>query len=208
MHRRTFLTTTTATALAATTTACTGKDQPPAPIPKAPQPERAPHSPPAGSATPTPTPKAPATWTALAKSLDGPLIRPGDRTWTTAHQLYNTRFDTLKPTAVAYAAHPDDIRTALSYARAHRIPVAIRNGGHSYAGWSSGDGRLIIDVSTLNRVRASAGEAVVGAGAKLIDVYRALAAKGVTVPAGSCPTVGISGLTLGGGHGVVSAPTA
>ncbi|WP_107501520.1 FAD-binding oxidoreductase, partial [Streptomyces viridosporus] len=92
----------------------------------------------------------------------------------------------------------------LAHARARAVPVAIRNGGHSYAGWSSGDGRLIVDVSALDTVRASAGTAVVGAGAKLIDVYRALAAKGVTVPGGSCPTVGISGLTLGGGHGVVS----
>ncbi|WP_128379815.1 FAD-binding oxidoreductase [Streptomyces cavernae] len=141
---------------------------------------------------------------ALAKDLDGPLIRPGDRSWTTARQLYNTRFDGLKPTAVAYVAHPDDIRTTLAYAKAHRIPVAIRNGGHSYAGWSSGNGRLIVDVSKLSRVRASGNEAVVGAGAKLIDVYRALAAKGVTIPAGSCPTVGVSGLVLGGGHGVVS----
>ncbi|MEU8734466.1 FAD-binding oxidoreductase [Streptomyces tendae] len=207
MHRRTFLTTTTATALAAATTACTGKNQSAGTDAKATGATTTRTAGLGNSATPTPkapTPKAPASWAALAKSLDGPLIRPGDRTWKTAHQLYNTRFDTLKPTAVAYAAHPDDIRTALSYARAHAIPVAIRNGGHSYAGWSSGDGRLIIDVSTLNRVRASAGEAVVGAGAKLIDVYRALAAKGVTVPAGSCPTVGISGLTLGGGHGVVS----
>ncbi|MFH8705320.1 FAD-binding oxidoreductase [Streptomyces rubrogriseus] len=204
MHRRTFLTTTTATALAATTAACTGKDRPPGTDAKGTAAGTRTALTSAGSTAPTPTPKAPATWTALAKSLDGPLIRPGDATWKTAHQLYNTRFDTLEPTAVAYAAHPDDIRTALSYARAHHIPVAIRNGGHSYAGWSSGDGRLIIDVSKLNRVRASAGEAVVGAGAKLIDVYRALAAKGVTVPAGSCPTVGISGLTLGGGHGVVS----
>ncbi|WP_217145060.1 FAD-binding oxidoreductase, partial [Streptomyces sp. AC627_RSS907] len=146
----------------------------------------------------------PATWATLAKSLDGTLVRPGDQSWKTARELYNTRFDTLKPTAVAYTAHADDIRTVLSYARAHHIPVAIRNGGHSYAGWSSGDGRLIIDVSKLNRVRASGGQAVVGAGAKLIDVYRALAAKGVTIPAGSCPTVGVSGLTLGGGHGVVS----
>ncbi|MFI1757248.1 FAD-binding oxidoreductase [Streptomyces sp. NPDC020571] len=211
MHRRTFLSTTTAAALAATTTACTGKDHSPGTDSKATgatgatTPTTTTRTAKVGNGAPrTPTPKAPATWTALAKSLDGPLVRPGDRTWKTAHQLYNTRFDTLKPSAVAYAAHPDDIRTALSYARAHHIPVAIRNGGHSYAGWSSGDGRLIIDVSKLNRVRASAGEAVVGGGAKLIDVYRALAAKGVTVPAGSCPTVGVSGLTLGGGHGVVS----
>ncbi|MEU9189587.1 FAD-binding protein [Streptomyces sp. NPDC048484] len=147
---------------------------------------------------------AAADWRALAKDLDGPLVRPGDADWAAAHQLYNTRFDALKPTAVAYAAHSDDIRAALSYARAHDIRVSIRNGGHSYAGWSSGDGRLIVDVSKLSKVRASGDEAVVGAGAKLIDVYRGLAAKGVTVPAGSCPTVGISGLTLGGGHGVVS----
>ncbi|WP_327320784.1 FAD-binding oxidoreductase [Streptomyces sp. NBC_01235] len=147
---------------------------------------------------------APANWTALARDLDGTLVRPGDASWATAHQLYNTRFDSLKPAAVAYVAHSDDIRTALAYARAHKAKVAIRNGGHSYGGWSSGNGRLIIDVSKLNRVRASGTTAVVGAGSKLIDVYRALTAKGVTIPAGSCPTVGVSGLVLGGGHGVVS----
>ncbi|MFF3514767.1 FAD-binding oxidoreductase [Streptomyces sp. NPDC002573] len=142
--------------------------------------------------------------TALAKDLSGTLVRPGDHTWPAAHQLYNTRFDSLKPSAVAYVAHADDIRTVLAYARAHHVKVAIRNGGHSYAGWSSGDGRLILDVSKLSTIRASGSEAVVGAGSKLIDVYRALTAKGVTIPAGSCPTVGVSGLTLGGGHGVVS----
>ncbi|MET8449949.1 FAD-binding oxidoreductase [Streptomyces sp. NPDC005209] len=147
---------------------------------------------------------AAADWAALARDLDGPLIRPGDATWKTAHQLYNTRFDGLRPAAVAYVSHPDDIRTTLAYARAHGIHVAIRNGGHSYAGWSSGNGRLILDVSKLNRIRVSGGQAVVGAGSKLIDVYRALGAKGVTIPAGSCPTVGVSGLVLGGGHGVVS----
>ncbi|MET7682739.1 FAD-binding oxidoreductase [Streptomyces sp. NPDC005423] len=147
---------------------------------------------------------AAANWTALAHDLDGPLVRPGDADWTTAHKLYNTRFDTLKPAAVAYVANADDIRTVLAYARAHSVKVSIRNGGHSYAGWSSGDGRLILDVSELSKIRASGSQAVVGAGAKLIDVYRALAAKGVTIPAGSCPTVGVSGLTLGGGHGVVS----
>ncbi|WP_055525730.1 FAD-binding oxidoreductase [Streptomyces graminilatus] len=146
----------------------------------------------------------PANWTALARDLDGPLIRPGDGSWATARQLYNTRFDGLKPAAVAYVAHADDIRTVLSYARSHSVPVAIRNGGHSYAGWSSGNGRLIVDVSKLNHIRTGGGTAVIGAGSKLIDVYRALTSKGVTIPAGSCPTVGVSGLTLGGGHGVVS----
>ncbi|KOV64838.1 lipoprotein [Streptomyces sp. AS58] len=156
------------------------------------------------SPAPARTATSRADWAALAQDLDGDLVRPQDAAWATARQLYNTRFDSLRPAAVAYVAHPDDIRTALAHARAANVRVAIRNGGHSYAGWSSGNGRLIIDVSRLDRVRASGGTAVVGAGAKLIDVYRALAAKGVTVPAGSCPTVGVSGLVLGGGHGVVS----
>ncbi|MFE1247193.1 FAD-binding oxidoreductase [Streptomyces sp. NPDC058735] len=195
MERRTLLTAGAAAAAAApfTTTACT-------------TPGGGPHSgaPATTTRTTTTANSAAADWKALARDLDGPLVSPGDRAWQTARQLYNTRFDTLKPAAVAYVAHPDDIRTVLAYARAHALRVAIRNGGHSYAGWSSGDGRLIIDVSELARVRASGDTAVVGAGAKLIDVYRALAAKGVTIPAGSCPTVGVSGLTLGGGHGVVS----
>ncbi|SOD85528.1 FAD-binding oxidoreductase [Streptomyces sp. Ag109_G2-15] len=157
-----------------------------------------------GTALKTTSQAAAANWAALARDLDGPLVRPGDATWKTARQLYNTRFDGLKPAAVAYVAHADDIRTTLAYAQSHQIRVSIRNGGHSYAGYSSGDNRLILDVSKLNRVRVSGGTAVVGAGSKLIDVYRALGAKGVTIPAGSCPTVGVSGLVLGGGHGVAS----
>ncbi|MFJ4619830.1 FAD-binding oxidoreductase [Streptomyces sp. NPDC088812] len=196
MERRTFIAGGTAAVTAFTTTACraTAHD----------------------GGTPTPAAGATGTartstgataapdWAALARDLDGTLVRPGDASWDTARRLYNTRFDTLRPAAVAYPAHTDDVRTVLAYARAHGTRVAVRNGGHSYGGWSSGDGRLILDVSRLSRVRASGGTAVVGAGAKLIDVYRALAAQGVTVPAGSCPTVGVSGLVLGGGHGVVS----
>ncbi|MFI6944218.1 FAD-binding oxidoreductase [Streptomyces sp. NPDC050418] len=142
-------------------------------------------------------------WPALARDLDGELVRPGDGTWDTARQLFNTRFDGLRPAAVAYVAGADDLRTALAFARRTGTPVAVRGGGHSYAGWSSGNGRLILDTSRLSAVRAGA-TATVGAGARLIDVYRGLAAKGVTVPAGSCPSVGIAGLALGGGHGVTS----
>ncbi|MEU5612297.1 FAD-binding oxidoreductase [Streptomyces sparsogenes] len=145
-----------------------------------------------------------ADWTALGKGLQGDLIRPGDADYATARQLYNTRFDRLRPAAVAYVSATSDIAECLDFARRHGTPVAIRNGGHSYAGWSSGDGRLVIDVSALKSIRTSSGEARIGAGAKLIDVYTSLGASGVTVPGGSCPTVGISGLTLGGGHGVVS----
>ncbi|MEU6991733.1 FAD-binding oxidoreductase [Streptomyces sp. NPDC046465] len=204
MERRTFIGTTAATLAAATVAGCTSGGSGDAAASRG--------SSGAGGASAGGTPirtssaaaTSPATLKALARDLDGTLVQPGEAKWAAARQLYNTRFDDLKPTAVAYVAHPDDIRTALAYARAHRTPVAIRNGGHSYAGWSSGNGRLVIDVSKLSKIRASGNSATIGGGAKLIDVYRSLAAKGVTIPAGSCPTVGISGLTLGGGHGVVS----
>ncbi|WP_406399556.1 FAD-binding protein [Streptomyces uncialis] len=165
---------------------------------------RGPGAEPGGGSSVAPSRAVARGWGDLARDLDGSLVRPGDQDWGTARLLYNTRFDSLRPAAVAYTAHADDVRTVLAYARARRVPVAIRNGGHSYAGWSSGDGRLIVDVSPMSAIRADGDSALVGAGAKLIDVYRALAGRGVTIPAGSCPTVGISGLTLGGGHGVVS----
>ncbi|MET9431351.1 FAD-binding oxidoreductase [Streptomyces sp. NPDC003036] len=143
-------------------------------------------------------------WAALARGLDGPLVRPGDTEYATARRLYNTRFDHLRPAAVAYVAGDDDVRECLAFARRHGTPVAIRSGGHSYTGWSSGTGRLVVDVSGIDRVRPDGTSAAVGAGARLVHVYRALARHGRTIPGGTCPTVGISGLTLGGGHGVAS----
>lgn len=142
-----------------------------------------------------------ADWAALAKDLGGPLIRPGDSRYADARRLFQPQYDSLSPSAVVYVDGAHDVATALAFARKYRLPVAARCGGHSYAGWSSGSG-LVLDVGKLNGVSASSGEATVGAGARLIDVYTGLADRGVTIPAGSCPTVGVTGLTLGGGIGV------
>ena len=147
------------------------------------------------------TPAKPADWTALGKDLDGLLIRPGDSRYSSARKLFQPRFDSLAPSAVAYVSGPQDVATCLAFARKHDVPVTARSGGHSYAGWSSGSG-LVLDVGRLAGVSASSGSAVIGAGARLIDAYTGLAAHGVTVPAGSCPTVGVTGLALGGGVGV------
>ncbi|MEU1472960.1 FAD-binding oxidoreductase [Streptomyces sp. NPDC005761] len=153
-------------------------------------------------ATPSKTsPPVPADWPALGSSLAGHLVRPDDAAYPTARQLYNTRYDGQRPAAVAYVRHEADIRECLAFARRSAVPVSIRSGGHSYGGWSSGNGRLVIDVSSLNRVDRNG---TIGAGARLLDVYQGLAAHGLTIPGGSCPTVAISGLTLGGGHGVAS----
>ncbi|MFI6645879.1 FAD-binding oxidoreductase [Streptomyces sp. NPDC050504] len=206
MERRTLLTATAAALTGAAVAACTGTDGSATAQSATPRSTTPHNTPPPGSTTPKPghAAKRPADWTALARGLDGKLVRPADAAYRTARQLYNTRYDDLKPAAVAYVAHPDDIAECLAFARAHGTPVSIRNGGHSYAGWSSGNGRLVVDVSSLATVKRGTATASVGAGAKLIDVYSALARGRVTIPAGSCPTVGVSGLALGGGHGVAA----
>lgn len=203
LTRRTLLT--TATLTAATATACQHGNRPTTPTAATTKPPKAnPTNPPPAKPTPA-KPKKPHDWPALARTLEGPLLLPQDPDYTPAARLYNTRFDHLKPAALAYVAHEADIREALAYARATNTPVSIRNGGHSYAGWSSGTAHLVIDVSKLATTKTpTSTTATIGAGAKLIDVYQSLAQAHRTIPAGSCPTVGISGLTLGGGHGVVS----
>ncbi len=79
--------------------------------------------------------------------------------------------------------------------------IVARSGGHSYGGYSTTPG-VTVDVSRLKAVALDGhGRAVIGAGARLIDVYDVLAQHGRTVPAGSCPSVAIAGLALGGGVG-------
>ena len=150
----------------------------------------------------TPAGVTAADWTALARDLSGPLVRPGEASYPVAKRLFDPRFDSVEPAGVAYCRSPQDVATCLAFVRKYGVPVAARCGGHSYAGWSATSG-LIIDVTRMNGVRVSGSTAVVGAGTRLIDFYSDLTAKGRAVPGGSCPTVGISGLTLGGGIGVV-----
>ncbi len=145
----------------------------------------------------------PADWTALGRDLAGPLIRPGDRSYTVDSYLFDPRFDGIHPAGIAYVKNAHDVGTCLAFVRKFGVKFAARSGGHSYAGWSSSTG-LIIDVENLRGVQVSGSTANVGAGTRLIDFYSGLAAHGRAVPGGSCPTVGIAGLTLGGGVGVMA----
>ncbi|HEY0869939.1 MAG TPA: FAD-binding oxidoreductase [Acidothermaceae bacterium] len=141
---------------------------------------------------------------ALAKLLGSRLVRPSDSGYTAASRLYSTRFDGVKPAAVARCASVQDVQHCLDFVRATGTPVAARSGGHSFAGYSTTSG-LVIDVGPMKQVQMiGANTARVGAGAALIDVYAGLATQNQSVPGGSCPTVGITGLTLGGGIGVVA----
>ena len=160
----------------------------------------------------TGSPPQPADWRALAVALSGSLVLPADFGYGTARLLYDPRFDGLAPAAVAYCASTSDVQRSIAFARRHGLRPVPRCGGHSYAGYSSGDGALVVDVTPMHAVTVTGPASgtptdqavVVGAGTRLVDLYSQLASHGLLVPGGSCPSVGISGLTLGGGIGVLA----
>lgn len=197
MNRREFLVLSVLTGLPSILAACQG-GMPGSPGTK---PTLSPSRQPSSTSPPAPTDSD---WSALARSLQGKLVRPGNPGYPTALQLFNPRFDSVLPAAIAYCASPADVQACLAFARRFGLPLAPRAGGHSYAGYSTTTG-LVLDVSHMSTVtvHVDSGTATVGAGARLIDVYAALAQYGLALPAGSCPTVGIAGLTLGGGIGVL-----
>jgi FAD/FMN-containing dehydrogenase len=145
-------------------------------------------------------------WAQLRRNVQGRLVRPGDPTYDEVRLLPNPRYDGERPLAVLSAASERDVATAITFARDHDVPVALRSGGHSYPGWSGGGSprALVIDCRPLDRVRLDGATATIGAGAALAHVYQELGSRGRAIAGGSCPTVGIAGLTMGGGVGVLT----
>ncbi len=127
---------------------------------------------------------------------------PGSPDYESVRRPAIGRFQDIRPRAVARCATPVHVADAISYARAGGFAVAVRGGGHCFAGRSSTDG-VVIDVTPMGSVSVSGSTVTVGAGTRLGRLYDALAAHGVTIPAGCGPTVGIAGLTLGGGLGIL-----
>ena len=138
-------------------------------------------------------------------TLSGRVIWPGDPAYEGARQSFNARFSRF-PTAIVVCDNTSDVQNAIRWARQEGIPLRARSGGHSYEAFSVVDNGLVIDVGGLDEVAVdlSRGEAVVGAGVRLLDLYRRLWEHGVTIPGGTCPGIGIAGLTLGGGIGFLS----
>jgi FAD/FMN-containing dehydrogenase len=137
----------------------------------------------------------------LARTLSGDVVVPADPSYAQARLIYDTRFDSVHPRAVVFCEGREDVERTVRWAKRHAIRITPRSGGHSYGGYSTTSG-VIVDVSRINKVTLDARRrAAVGAGTRLIDVYDQLWQRGVTVPAGTCPTVGIAGLALGGGIG-------
>jgi len=138
----------------------------------------------------------------LDRAIRGDVVQRGAPGYNAARVLYDTRFDGVKPQAIAYCESLADVQKTVRWARKHSVRIVPRSGGHSYGGYSTTSG-VIVDVSRLHAISVTAsGRAAVGAGAELLAVYTALAARGRMIPGGTCPTVGIGGLTQGGGIGL------
>ena len=96
-----------------------------------------------------------------------------------------------------------DVRSAIGFARAHDLRVAVRGGAHSFPGYSTCDGGLVIDLSLMKGIRVdpAARTARVQAGALLGELDHATQAFGLAVTTGIVTHTGVAGLTLGGGLG-------
>lgn len=131
------------------------------------------------------------------------LLQPSSSNFNKYEPAYNKR-TMLTPQLRALCKTPNAVRVMVDWARTNQVPFALRCGGHCYEGFCE-SASVVIDTRLMSKVEVDATNrsAKVGAGAALYDVYKAIAAQGFAIPAGSCPTVGVSGHVLGGGFGLL-----
>ena len=139
---------------------------------------------------------------ALRARLKGQLLLPGDSGYDAARKPWNGAFD-KHPALIARCATAADVARSVEFARAHALLLALRGGGHSFAGYSTSDGGLLIDLSPMRRVRVhrASRSLRVEAGALLGDVDRESLAAGLVTSTGTVSHTGVAGFALGGGFG-------
>jgi FAD/FMN-containing dehydrogenase len=139
----------------------------------------------------------------LAKTFRGQILTAGSSAYERARVPYNLNYASVRPLAVVRPVDAADVATVVRWAAKEHVPIVARSGGHSYGGYSTTRG-VVVDLGLLSRVTVSGNKAVIGAGARLGNVFATLAQHGLAVPAGTCPSVGVGGHALGGGFGLSS----
>ena len=144
----------------------------------------------------------PADLSALGRALRGRLVEAGDPSFDDDRQVWNLAH-AAEPLAIVRAADARDVATAVGFARRNGIEIAVRSGGHSLAGHSTGDGVLVIDLRDLRglHIDPDARFAWAGAGLTAGEYTSAVAEHGLATPFGDTGSVGLGGITLGGGIG-------
>ena len=138
----------------------------------------------------------------FSSAIKGRVVTPVDADYDAVRMVVLANFD-CRPRAVIRVANATDVTAVLNFAQATDLEIAIRSGGHSVGGFSGTDGGIVIDLRDLNgmAIDAEAKTAWCGAGLTAGDVTRAVEQHGLIVGFGDSASVGIGGLTLGGGIG-------
>jgi len=140
----------------------------------------------------------------LGSALDGELLRPGEPKYDGARRPGIARFRDVRPRAVVRCASVRDVVRTVAFARDTGTQVVPRGGGHCFAGRSSTSEGVVLDLGRLRTINVEGhGMAVIGSGARLGQVYDVLHQHRQTLPLGCGLSVGVAGLTLGGGLGLL-----
>ena len=140
----------------------------------------------------------------LAAAVRGPVLARGGAAYEAARLEYDSLYDAIKPLAVVQPLDAADVAAVVKWAAKTGVHIVPRSGGHSYGGYSTVSNGVVVDLARLKSVTVAQGRALVGTGARLGNIYNGLAAHGLAIPAGTCPSVGIGGHALGGGFGLAS----
>ena len=152
-----------------------------------------------------PTVPAPTTPDELRAALAGRVVTPDDADYDAVRTVMLGGVDP-RPALVVRPATDDDVAVAVGYARRTGLPLAVRSGGHSNAAHGTADGGVVIDVRDLREITVDPAARTLwaGAGRTAGEVTAAAAEQGLAIGFGDTGSVGISGITLGGGVGYLS----
>lgn len=141
----------------------------------------------------------------LGRHMPGDVIWPRDATYDAARALAMPRVDP-RPLAIVRPRNAQDVSVALRSLVEEDVPFAVRGGGHSPAALAGGDGAVLIDMRGMKGLRIDVRNRVADAEAGLTagEYTEAGALNGLATGFGDTPSVGIAGLTLGGGLGFLS----
>lgn len=132
------------------------------------------------------------------------LLSRNDAAYAAFNTAFNKRIRHL-PKYIAVCKTEKGVQFAIQKAAAEQLKIAVKSGGHSFEGFSSNDGGMVINVSLMKQIRLIGNNEVeMQPGCLLQDIQAYLFPKKKLLPSGSCGTVGIAGLTLGGGYGFFS----
>jgi FAD/FMN-containing dehydrogenase len=139
----------------------------------------------------------------LREAVRGEIVTPGDDGYAEASRIWNGAHDSQRPALVVRCTGAADVIASVGFARSNGLTIAVRSGGHSVAGFSTSDDAVVIDLSSMTKVRVdpAALRATVGGGAVWADVDHETQAHGLATTGGLVSSTGVAGFTLGGGVG-------